>query len=65
MKIIYNGPNQLRRIINYAGATTFAIFCAGYTALNNAVFTGHPSADIVTGRSQPTAIEKIIIDSVK
>lgn len=71
MKLIYDGPNKLRRAINnIAGTILVATTILGadialthYSTLSHKYCltkTGHPSADIKTGRSQPTILEKAI-----
>ena len=65
MENVYKGQNKIRKAINDIAVTALVIYAIGGSYLNLATKTGHPSADIATGRSQPTAIEQILIDSVK
>ena len=65
MKYIYEGPNKIRRAFNELAEIALILYAVGGSYINLATMTGHPSADIATGRSQPTTLERAIIDSVK
>lgn len=61
MEIIYNGPNKIRKAINRLGA--IALIAYAYCgSVYNSTKTGHYSSDIATERSQPTELEKRVIE---
>ena len=65
METIYKGPNKARKAFNETAAgilTAYVLIMNGYNLMFK---TGHPSADLATGRSQPTALEQMIMDIVK
>jgi hypothetical protein len=61
MKLMYTGPNKLREAFNRIAATVLTLYAVGGSSVYVSTKTGHPSADIATGRSQPTALEQIIM----
>lgn len=60
---MYKGTNKLRRNLNRIAAAGLILYAGGGSS-NNSIKTGHPSADIATGRSQPTELEKMLIKSL-
>ena len=64
MKMLYEGTNKLRENINNLAYALFLAYAIGGCAYNLATKTGHPSADIVTGITKPTALEQVLIDAV-
>lgn len=71
MEYIYKGPNKTREAVNIIGGAVLAFYASlGIHPIFGDIYkvatkTGHPSADIATGRSQPTQLEQILINSVK
>ena len=62
MKFMYEGPNRLREGINGWAACALILYVLSGNFYNLVNKTGHPSADIATGRSQPTPIERVIME---
>lgn len=62
---MYNGPNKTRKTFNEIAAGILSLYVLLGNGYNLLFKTGHPSADIATGRSTPTALEQMIMDSVK
>ena len=64
MEYEYQGQNKVRKSIN-AIAKNALILYAVLGSCYNATKTGHQSADIATGRVQPTALERTLTDFVQ
>ena len=50
---------------NFMRKATLVLYIVGMNCYNVETKTGHVSADIATGRSQPTVLESALIDLVK
>ncbi|MBS3091432.1 hypothetical protein J4217_03235 [Candidatus Pacearchaeota archaeon] len=61
LKTLYENARDLTQI---AVVTMGTIYFVGGCAHNVFTKTGHPSADIATGRSQPTRLERFIVKSI-
>ena len=59
MKFRYEGPNKIRKKLNRIAEAILITYAVLGNFYNLATKTGHPSADIATGRSQPTQLEKM------
>lgn len=62
---MYNGPNKLRKTFNKIATGVIGLYVLIGNGYNITSKTGHPSVDIATGRSTPTALEQMLMDSVK
>ena len=64
MEYKYKGQNKIRKKINRLAEGALILYAVLGSAYNLPM-TGHPSTDIVLGLKQPTALEKILINSVR
>lgn len=62
MKFEYTGNNKIRKTFNEYAKAALVLYATLGSAYNLAFKTGHQSVDLATGRSQPTAIEQMILD---
>jgi len=64
MESKYNIAKRAYEITKGVAGAALVVYVIGGSAVN-ATKTGHPSADIATGISQPTALERMLMDLPK
>lgn len=64
MEIRYTGSNKIRKRLNDLAGTALVGYALVGNSINLTTKTGHPSADIATGITQPSSLERHFADSI-
>lgn len=62
MELIYKGNNERRRKFNEIAAGCLILYAIGESSAYS-IKTDHQSADLATGRSQPTRLERLYLET--